>query len=152
KSRCGYPGRSAGCANDRGIVGRRRPEHRENTYRPLAPNCGDGNRMPVRHLDHQRDRTAMRKKDMLDRVARPRNNRVLIERDQLELGLQQLEIRCRQCCKKAITHYRRRCHCGKPAVKSLRPSPFGVSRNGGLNMSSNLPSLRMLTQTISYSN
>ena len=146
KSRCGYPGGGAGRTNDRGIVCRRRPEHRKNTYRPFAPDCGDGNRMPIRHVDHQRDRAAIREEDVLDRVTRPRNNRVLIERDHLKLGPQQIKIRCRQSCKKAITHSSRRRHCGEPAVKSPRPSPFGASRNGGLNMSLNLPSLRILTQ------
>src|SRR5712671_564615 len=43
KSLCGYPGGGAGRTNDRGIVCRRRPEHRKNTYCPFAPDCGDGN-------------------------------------------------------------------------------------------------------------
>ena len=95
KSRCRYPGGGAGRTNNRGIVCRRRPEHRKNTYRPIAPDCGDGNCLPVRHLDHQRDGAAMREEDVLDRVARLRDDRVLIERDHLELGPQQIKIRCR---------------------------------------------------------
>ena len=111
KSRCGYPCGGAGGTNDRGIVCRRRPEHRKNTYRPFAPDRGDGNCMPVRHVDHQRDGATIREEHVFDRVARPRNGHVLIERDHLELGLQQVEIRCRQCCKKAITYCPGARHC-----------------------------------------
>ena len=147
KSRCGYPGGGAGRSNDRGIVCRRRPEHRKNTYRAFAPDGGDGNRLPIRHVDHERDRAAMREEDVLDGVTRSRNDRVLVECNHLKLGPQQVKVRCRQCCKKAITHSRRRRHCGEPAVKRPRPSPLGASGNGGLNMSFNPLSLHTLTQT-----
>src|SRR6185436_5243742 len=147
KSRCRYPGGGAGRTNHRGIVCRRWPEHRKNTYRPFAPDCGDGNRLAIRHVDHERDRAAMREEDVLDGVTGSRNDRVLVECNHLKLGPQQVKVRCRQCCKKAITHSRKRRHCGQPAVKRPRPSPSGASLNGGLNMSFNLPSLHTLTQT-----
>jgi len=87
KSRCRYPGGGAGRTNHRSIVGRRRPQHRKNTYRPFAPDCGDGNCPPIRHIDHQRDGSAIGKEHVFDRVARPQNDLVLIKRDHLELGL-----------------------------------------------------------------
>jgi hypothetical protein len=146
KSRRGYPGGGAGRTNDRGIVCRRRPEHRKNTYRSFAPDCGDGNRLPIRHIDHQRDGAAIREEDVFDGITRPRNDRVLIERNHLKLGPQQVKVRCRQCCKKAITHSRRRRHGREPAVKRPRPTPFAAFRNDRLNMSLNLLSLRIRTQ------
>src|SRR5258708_37569774 len=78
---------------------------------PVAPNCGGGNRLPVRHVDHQRDGAAMREEDMLDLVARSRDDRVLIERDRLSFGRQQIEVRWRQCCQKAVSHSAGTRHC-----------------------------------------
>jgi hypothetical protein len=95
KSRRRYPGGGAGRTNHRSIVCRRRPQHRKNTYRPFAPDGGDGNCTPIRHIDHQRDGAAIGEEHVFDRVARPRNDRVLIKRDHLELWLQQIEVRCR---------------------------------------------------------
>jgi hypothetical protein len=46
----------------------------------------------------------MREEDMLDLVTRSREDRVLIERDPLEFGRQQTEVRWRQCCQKAVTN------------------------------------------------
>src|SRR4051795_9873116 len=97
--------------------------------------------MSIRHVDHQRDGAAMREVDVRDGVTRPRQQRILIERDHLELGPQQIKVRCRQGGKKAITHSRRRRHCRDPAAKDPRPSPSGAFRNGGLTMSLNLLSL-----------
>ena len=147
KSRCGYPGGGAGRTNHRGIVCRRRPQHRKNTYRPFAPDGGDGNCTPIRHIDHQRDGAAIGEEHVFDRVARPRNDRILIKRDHLELWLQQIEVRCRQRCKKAITYSGRRRHSGESVVRRPPPSPFGTFRNGGLNMSLNLLSICTLAQT-----
>ena len=59
------------------------PSTESNAYCPLAPDCGGGNRLSVRHVDHQRDGAAMREEDMLDLVTRSRKDRVLIERDRL---------------------------------------------------------------------
>ena len=39
---------------------------------------------------------------MLDRVTRPRENRILMECDRLQLGRQQIEARWRKCCEKAV--------------------------------------------------
>ena len=111
KSRCGYPGGGAGRTNDRGIVCRRRPEHRKNTYRPFAPDCGDGNRLPIRHVDHERDDAAMREDDMLDLVPLSRQQRILIECDPLQIRREQSEIPCRQCCQKAVADSASMRHC-----------------------------------------
>ena len=149
KSRCRYPGGGAGRANDGRMVGGEGPNTESMPTAPSRPIGGDANCTPVRHVDHQRDGAAMREEDVFDRVTRPRNDRVLIERDHLELRPQQIEVRCRQCCKKAITCSGRRRHSAESAVKRPRPSPFGVSRNGGLNMSLDLLSLRPPAQTSS---
>ncbi|MGY4284858.1 hypothetical protein ACVWXO_004078 [Bradyrhizobium sp. LM2.7] len=39
---------------------------------------------------------------MLDRVTRSREDLVLVERDRLQPGRQQINIRWQQCCKKAV--------------------------------------------------
>ena len=46
---------------------------------PTAPNRSRGNRLPVRHLDHQRDGAVMRKEHIADLVTCSHQNRVLIE-------------------------------------------------------------------------
>jgi hypothetical protein len=102
--------------------------------------------VPVRHVDHQGDRAAVGKDDVIDIVTRLRKDRILIERDHLKFGLEQIELRCRQCRKKAIAHSSARLHRGEPAVTRLRRSPSGVSRNEQFNIDQ-IFSLRVLTQT-----
>ncbi|HWX61613.1 hypothetical protein [Bradyrhizobium sp.] len=48
---------------------------------------------------------------MLDLVAGSRNDRVLIERDRLQFGRQQFEIRRRQRCQEAVGNSAGRRHC-----------------------------------------
>jgi len=44
-----------------------------------VPDYGGGNRLPIPHVDHQRDGAAMRKEDTLDLVIRSREDGILIK-------------------------------------------------------------------------
>lgn len=70
-------------ANDGGDVRGRRPQHGKNANCPLAPDRGGGNRLPVSHVDHQRDGAAIRKEDMLDLVTRSREDSIVLKRNPL---------------------------------------------------------------------
>jgi hypothetical protein len=70
---------------------------------PTVPDYRGGNRLPVR-VDHQRDGSAMSEEVMLDGVTRSREDLVLVERDRLQPGRQQINIRGQQCCKKTVTN------------------------------------------------
>lgn len=59
----------------------------------------------------------MREEDVVDLITGSRQDRILIERDRLELGTQQIQVRCRQCCEKAITISAGSTHWWGPAVK-----------------------------------
>ena len=114
KSRRGDPGGGARRTNDGGNGRRRRPQHGKQAYRALAPDCGGGNRLsrsPCRSSARWR---RLREEDMLDLVTRSRKDRVLIERDRLQLGHQQIEVRCRQRCQKAVTFPPGRITAGNP--------------------------------------
>ena len=52
----------------------------------------------------------MREEEMLDRVTRSREDLVLVERDHLQPGRQQINICGQQCCKKAVTNSDGACH------------------------------------------
>ncbi|MGY4420057.1 hypothetical protein ACVWY2_002482 [Bradyrhizobium sp. JR6.1] len=54
-------------------------------------------------VDHQQDRAAVRKEDVVDLVTGARQDRILFERDSLKFRFQEVQIRRRQCREKAIT-------------------------------------------------
>ena len=67
------------------------------------------------------DYNKIQEDDVIDIVTRARKDSVLFEFDQLELGPQQIEIRCRQGCQKTIALPAARRHCAASAA-SRRPS------------------------------
>src|SRR6185312_9629462 len=71
KSRCGNPRCGAGYANNGGDCRGGRPQRGKAADGPFASDKSGGNRLAVRHLSHQRDGAAMRKKEMLRRGACP---------------------------------------------------------------------------------
>jgi hypothetical protein len=103
KSRCGNPRGGARRTNDGGDGRRRRPQHGKKAHPALASDGGGGNRLPVRHIDHQRDGAAIGEEDMLNLVTRLCEDRVLTECHLFQFGRQQIEVRARKCCQKAVT-------------------------------------------------
>jgi hypothetical protein len=83
KSACRDPRSGTRRTNDGGNARRWRPKHGENAYGSFAPQSGGSNRLSVGHVDHQRDRAAVREEDMLDPVTRSREDCILIERERL---------------------------------------------------------------------
>ena len=53
----------------------------------------------------------MREEDMLDLVARSREDRILVGCDLLQIRRQQIEVRWRQRCQKAVTNSAGTRHC-----------------------------------------
>ncbi len=58
----------------------------------------------------------MGKEDIIDLVAGSRQDRILIKRDRFQVRPEQIEIRCRQCCEKAITDPAGEPHWRRPVV------------------------------------
>jgi hypothetical protein len=81
---------------------------------------------------------------MLDLATRSRQNHVLIERDPLQLGRQQIEVRGWQCCQKAVTNWAGTPHRGWPVVRTPLPSTFRATRHGGHNVCLSRNSLNAL--------
>nr|WP_246752525.1 hypothetical protein [Bradyrhizobium diazoefficiens] len=56
----------------------------------------------------------MREEDVFGLVACLRDDRIAIERDDLQIWRQQIEVGCRECRQKSVTNSAGKRHCGLP--------------------------------------